>query len=54
MAQCKATTQSGTRCKRAAASPSKSLCEQHAKTVAAGQRVVNAESGRAFPKPRAR
>ena len=54
MAQCKATTQSGTRCKRAVAPPSKSLCDQHAKMLVAGQRVVNAESGRAFPKPRAR
>ena len=51
MAQCKAQTAKGTRCTFSAAKPSRSLCRRHQDALARGSRVVNAESGRAFPKP---
>ena len=52
MAQCKAGTAKGTRCTFPAAPPSRSLCGRHQKALARGSRVVNAETGRAFAKPR--
>ena len=52
MAQCKAGTAKGTRCTYPAAPPSQSLCGRHQNALARGSRVVNAQTGRAFPKPR--
>ena len=52
MEQCKAGTAKGTRCTYQAAPPSRSLCGRHQNALARGSRVVNAQTGRAFPKPR--
>ncbi len=52
MSQCKAQTATGTRCRAHIASPSRSLCRQHQGVLARGNRLVNHETGRTFPKPR--
>jgi hypothetical protein len=52
MDQCKAKTNSGTQCVRAIKAPSRSLCTSHQKVLARGNDVVNAQTGRKFPKPR--
>ena len=52
MAQCKAQTANGTRCTYPVAPPSRSLCGRHQNALVRGSRVINAETGRAVPKPR--
>lgn len=52
MAQCAARTASGSRCVQKVASPSRNLCKQHQNVLARGSTVVNAETGRKFPKSR--
>ena len=52
MAQCKARTAKGTQCPFQVVAPSRSLCGTHQRTLARGTRVLNADTGRAFPKPR--
>ncbi len=52
MAQCKARTAKGTQCRFQAVPPSRSLCGTHQRAVARGSRVINADTRRAFPKPR--
>ncbi len=52
MAQCKAQTANGTRCTYSVAPPSRSLCGRHQNALVRGSRVINAETGRAVPKPR--
>ena len=52
MAQCEAQTISGTRCGAQIASPSPVLCRQHQGVLARGNRVVNYQTGKTFPKPR--
>ena len=43
-------TGKGTRCVSAIATPSRSLCKRHQGVLARGNAVVNAETGRKFPK----
>ena len=50
MAQCKAQTARGGPCVREIAPPSRSLCTRHQNQLSRGERVVNAETGRAFPR----
>lgn len=52
MAQCKARTAKGVQCRSQVAPPSRSLCGTHQRALARGSRVINADTGRAFPKPR--
>lgn len=52
MTQCKARTAKGTRCTAPAAPPSRSLCGRHQNALVRGSRVIMAQTGRAFPKPR--
>lgn len=52
MAQCNARTTMGTRCVSEVALDSLSLCKRHQNRLQAGDRVVNFETRRAFPKPK--
>lgn len=52
MTQCKAKTAAGTQCVQNVKPPSKSLCTRHQNVLARGNDVVNAQTGRKFPKPR--
>lgn len=62
MAQCKARTSSGTQCKlpakdvpaSSAGAQSSNFCARHYKQWAGGDAVVNAQTGRKFPAPRAK
>ena len=51
MAQCKATTASGTQCVSEAARPSRTLCKRHQTVLAGGKAVINFATGRKFATP---
>ena len=53
MAQCKATTASGTQCVSEAARPSRTLCKRHQTVLAGGKAVINVVTGRKFATPAA-
>ena len=51
MAQCKATTASGTQCVSETAPPSRTLCKRHSTMLASGKAVTNFGTGRTMAAP---
>ena len=53
MAQCMAATAAGSQCVSQVVAPSRTLCKRHQTVMANGKSVVNFETGRKFPAPKA-